>query len=154
MTSCAAASGPTPGLLEQLPRERTGEGLDLACELALFSGQVLDAASDRAQRLQTRQLLVQPGQPPLHLESSAAGPQGVVLVRLGHAEDRHHRIADELLDRAAVALDRRAHLVEIDEHQLPDRFRVKTLAHRRGAGGVAEDERRRLAPLLGLSCEG
>jgi len=39
-------------LLEQLRRQRSRERLDLACELALFGGQVLDAASDRAQRLQ------------------------------------------------------------------------------------------------------
>src|SRR5205823_8109772 len=30
---------------------------------------------------------------------------GVVLMRDGRAEERHHRVADELLDRAAVTLD-------------------------------------------------
>src|SRR6266498_4526133 len=39
-------------LIEQLRRQRSGERLDLARELALFGGQVLDAASDRAQGLQ------------------------------------------------------------------------------------------------------
>ena len=38
-------------------------------------------------------------------ESRADGALGVVLVRDRRAEDRHHRVADELLDRAAEALD-------------------------------------------------
>jgi hypothetical protein len=42
-------------------------------------------------------------------------------------------VAHELLDRPAVALDRRAHLVEVGVHQLPDRFRVQPFAHRRRA---------------------
>ena len=37
-----------------------------------------------------------------HLDRGAARPQRVVLVHDRHAEDRHHRVADELLDRAAV----------------------------------------------------
>jgi hypothetical protein len=40
------------GLIEQLRCQRVRELFDLARELALFVGQVLDAASDRAQRLQ------------------------------------------------------------------------------------------------------
>ena len=39
------------------------------------------------------------------VERGADGAFGVVLVRHGRAPDRHHGIADELLDRAAVALD-------------------------------------------------
>ena len=36
------------------------------------------------------------------------GAERVVLVHLRHAEDGHRRVADELLDRAAVAFDRSA----------------------------------------------
>ena len=39
------------------------------------------------------------------VERGADGALGVVLVRDRRAPDRHHRVADELLDRAAVALD-------------------------------------------------
>jgi hypothetical protein len=42
------------------------------------------------------------------LQDAEAGPDGalcIVLVRHGRAEDGHHRIADELLHGAAVALD-------------------------------------------------
>ena len=38
-------------------------------------------------------------------ERGADGSLGVVLVRDRRAEDRHHRVADELLDRAAEALE-------------------------------------------------
>ena len=38
-------------------------------------------------------------------ERGAHRPLGIVLVRDRRAEERHHRVADELLDRAAVALE-------------------------------------------------
>ncbi len=38
-------------------------------------------------------------------ERRADGALGVVLVRGRRAEEGHHRVADELLDRAAVALE-------------------------------------------------
>ena len=41
------------------------------------------------------------------LDRGANSPERVVLVRLRDAEDRHHGVADELLDRAAVALEDR-----------------------------------------------
>ena len=42
------------------------------------------------------------------LDRRANRTERVVLAHGRHAEDRHHRVADELLDRAAVPLDRRA----------------------------------------------
>ena len=45
--------------------------------------------------------------PLLDLERRPASAQRVVLVRLGHAEHPDDRVADELLDRAAVPLERR-----------------------------------------------
>ena len=38
-------------------------------------------------------------------ERGANGALGIVLVRDGGAEERHHGVADELLDRAPVALE-------------------------------------------------
>ena len=38
-------------------------------------------------------------------ERGPHGALGVVLVRDGRAEERHHRVTDELLDGAAVALE-------------------------------------------------
>ncbi len=48
-----------------------------------------------------------------HLGRGAHGAQGVLLVDDGHAEDGHDRVADVLLDRAAVALDDLAHAREV-----------------------------------------
>jgi hypothetical protein len=41
---------PDAGLVEELGCELLGQGLDLAGELSLLDDQLLDAASDRAQR--------------------------------------------------------------------------------------------------------
>ena len=59
------------------------------------------------------ELRVQPGERLAHVRGGAHRPQRVVLADVRHPEDRHHRVADELLDRAAVPLDRRTHRVEV-----------------------------------------
>ena len=51
------------------------------------------------------ELVVQLGEPVPQLGGRAHGAQRVVLVHHRDAEDGHHRVADELLDRAAVPLD-------------------------------------------------
>jgi hypothetical protein len=53
------------------------------------------------------------GQRRSHLERRSADPERVVLVHLRDAEDGHHRVADELLHRAAVALDDLLHALEV-----------------------------------------
>ncbi len=58
------------------------------------------------------------------LEGGANGPLGVVLVGHRRAPDGHHRVADELLDGAAVAIDDLAGHVEVAGQQLPDGFGV------------------------------
>ena len=68
-------------------------------------------------------------------------------MRIGNAEYRHHRIADEFLNRPAVALDGVPHLVEVAEHDLADGLGVDALAHRGRAGDVAEKDRCELAAL-------
>ena len=57
-----------------------------------------------------------------------------------NAEDRHHRIADELLDRPAVALDYRAHLGEVAAHQGAHRLCVELLTQARGARHIGEQD--------------
>src|SRR6266545_2598428 len=52
-----------------------------------------------------------------HLDGGADSAERIVLVQLGNAEDRHHRIADELLDGPAVALDRLADDLEVARDQ-------------------------------------
>ena len=65
------------------------------------------------------QFLVQPGEALPHLGCGPDRTQGVVLVQDRNAEHGHHRVADELLDGALVALDDRLHLVEVAAHHSP-----------------------------------
>ena len=64
------------------------------------------------------------GQGRPHLGRRAERAQRVVLVHRRHAEDGHHRVADELLDGAAVALDDRRHALEVAGEQRTERLRV------------------------------
>jgi hypothetical protein len=74
----------------------------------------------------------------LHVEGGAHRPQGVVLVQLGDAEDGHHLVADELLDRALVALDGHPQGIEEASLHLAQHLRIEALAERRGADQVGE----------------
>jgi hypothetical protein len=53
------------------------------------------------------------------LDRRTAGAKRIVLVQDRYPEDGHHRVADELLHRAAVALDDRADRVEVPREQRP-----------------------------------
>ena len=76
------------------------------------------------------------------------GAQGIVLVRDGYAEDGHDRVADELLDRAAVALDRPAGGGEVAVEHAPQRLGVERLRELGRLDEVGEEDRDRLAPFL------
>ena len=67
------------------------------------------------------------------VEGGADGPLGVVLAGDRRAPDGHHRVADELLDGAAVALDDVARHVEVARQRLADLLRVALLGERREA---------------------
>jgi hypothetical protein len=72
----------------------------------------------------------------------------IVLVGLRHTEDGHDRVADELLDRAAVALEDRARLVVVTPHHRADGLRIPLLAERCRAGQVAEEDGHALPDLV------
>ena len=79
-----------------------------------------------------------------HLHGSATRPECIVLVRHRNPEHRHHRIADELVHRAAVRFDDPLHSLEVaSEHSL-ERFRIDRLPKRRRADHVAEQHRHHL----------
>ena len=61
------------------------------------------------------------------LEGRPDAALGVVLVGRRGAPHGHHRVADELLDRAAVALDLLARDVEVAAQELADLLRVAAL---------------------------
>ena len=86
-----------------------------------------------------------------HFDCGAHSAQRVVLVHDRYPEHRHHRVADELLNRAAVPLDDRFHPVEVACQQRPQPLRIEGLAERCRAGHVAEEHRHDLALFRG-SC--
>ncbi len=66
---------------------------------------------------------------------------GVVLVRDRSAEERHHRIADELLDGAAVPLELGPYACVVGAQDRLDVLRVERLGLRSEADEVAEERR-------------
>ena len=61
----------------------------------------------------SREVVVHAGESLTHLERRSHCPNRIVFVHCGHAEHGHDRVADELLDRAAVPFERRLHRVEV-----------------------------------------
>ena len=76
----------------------------------------------------------------LHVDRSANSAQRVVLVQLRYAEDGHHRIADELLDRSPVPGDRFAHQLEVARDQLPIDLRIEIRRETRRIDEIAEED--------------
>ena len=60
-------------------------------------------------------------------KSGADGALRIVLARSRRAEDRHHGVADELLDRAAVALELEAHALVVAGEDRPHVLGVELL---------------------------
>jgi hypothetical protein len=70
-------------------------------------------------------------------ERRAKGTLRVVLVRGGRAEERHHRVADELLDGTAEPLELTAQVRVVGPEESTDVFGIELL----GAGGEADEVR-------------
>ena len=81
------------------------------------------------------------------VERGANGALGVIVVREGRAEHRHHRVADELLHHAAEPLDAVAELLVVPPVQIPDVFGVGAIRALRRADHVDEQHRDEL-PLI------
>jgi hypothetical protein len=78
-------------------------------------------------------------------DSRARSTHGIILMHLRNAEDGHRRIADELLDPSAVALEYLADARVIARHDLAQHLRIAALAERRRAHEVAEEDGNRFA---------
>jgi hypothetical protein len=83
-----------------------------------------------------------------HPPRGADGADGVVLVHGGHAEDGHDRVADELLDRAALGLDLGCQRREEVPHQVAELLRVERFRPPRRADDVREEDGDELQHLL------
>ena len=92
------------------------------------AGARLDAGAERLDRVD-------------ELERRPDGPLGVVLVGDRRAPDGHDGVADELLDRAAVALDDLARRVEVADSSSRVFLRVASLGEGREADEVGEQDR-------------
>ena len=75
-----------------------------------------------------RQGLVERLQTLVHLDRGPHGAQAIVLVGQRHAEDGDHRVADEFLHPAPVALGGRAHLGEVALQDRAQQFGVVALS--------------------------
>ena len=95
------------------------------------------------------EVVVQPGERVPHLDRRAHGAQRIVLVKLGQAEDRHHRVADELRELPSVPLDDGPHPLEEGGHHLVQRLRVEPLPEPGRVDDVGEEDRHHSAEALG-----
>jgi hypothetical protein len=76
----------------------------------------------------------------LHLEGAGDGALGVVGVGDRGAEQGEDRVAEELVDRAAVAVDHLGHRAEVDVEDRHDLLRAEALAQRREAAQVGQQD--------------
>ena len=106
---------------------------------------LLGAGHDGARVQPDARLDAELGKRVAHLRRRPYRAERVVLVSRRHAEDRHHRVADELLDRSLVALDDRLHALEVAREQSAKRLGIQLLTQRRRARDVAEQDGDRLA---------
>ena len=82
----------------------------------------------------------------------AEGALRVVLMRDGRAEERHHRVADELLDGAAEPLELTAQVRVVGPEQRADVLGIELLGAGREADEVGEEDGHDLALLARSPC--
>ena len=135
------------GLLQ--PRgdnDRVARGEPLARARDDFAG-VEAHAHFEARPIAPLELLVEVGEPMPKLIGRPDRSERIVLVHRRYAEDGHHRVADELLDGAAVPLDDHLRRLEVARQHAAEALGVDPLAERRGPSDVAEEDRDDLAHL-------
>ena len=126
-----------------------GDALALLGALAVRDDHLAGRDPDPNLDLADRILGVERARPSSRIvERGADRALGVVLVRDRHAEVRDDRVADVLLDRAAVALELGAEAAVVELEQREHVLRVELLRERGRADEVDEDERVELALLV------
>ena len=101
-----------------------------------------DLHGDPVRPLEAR---VQLDEPVANRERRAKRAGGIVLVRVRHAEHRHHRVADVLLDGPALRLDLAAHGGEPLAHHVTQLLDVEPVGKLRRARHVCEEHGHDLA---------
>ena len=134
------------------PRSRVehvapGHALPLADACAERDDRLAGGDADPNPQLAGRILLVQERDRGEDRKTGAHRPLGVVLVGDGCAEERDNGVADELLDRAPVALEHLAKLRVVRLEQRQHVLGVEVLGAARRADDVHENSRHR-PPLL------
>ncbi len=116
---------------------------------ATTAGPGVDA--DPHVKLELRLPFVQLGDRLDDTQAGADRPLGIVLVRDRRAEDRHHRVADELLDGSTVSLELvpQSRVVRTDPGAYV--FRVGPVGGGREADEIAEERRDDLRSSLGAA---
>ena len=127
-------------------RLRPGRGVDAVAHHKSFPGSFHRrrlAGDDPPARAQVRDadLLSERADRLDQLQSRPDRPLGVVLARHGRSPDSHHRIPDELLQCAAVAVNDRAAGIEVAAEKFPHILRVARLRECRVADDVDEQHR-------------
>ena len=92
------------------------------------------------------ELISEPADGLASLHGRADAAQGVVLVGRRHAEERHHGVADELLQMASMPFERCRHRREVPVHHTTHRLGIEPLAQLRRPGDVGEEHRHHPAP--------
>ncbi|MET4698277.1 hypothetical protein ABIE65_001294 [Constrictibacter sp. MBR-5] len=77
----------------------------------------------------------------LHRQRGTRRACGIVGVRHGSTEKRHHVVADILVDVPTFVGDRDAEPIEAIVHDPMHRFRIEPLRHRRKAADIGEKDR-------------
>ena len=115
-------------------------------------GGLLEARGD-VDRVARDECVARPGDDPARIDTDshvdldavaellgrAYGAQRIVLTDGRHAENRHDGVADELLESATVAFDRRPRDIEVGRHHDTERLRIERLAEGRRPRDVAEE---------------
>ena len=85
----------------------------------------------------------------MDVERGASGPKRVVVMRHGRAEQRHHGVADVLVNGAAVTDDHAVGQRREPRHEIADLLGIEGLRERCEVAEVGEQDRH-LTPLAGV----
>jgi hypothetical protein len=100
------------------------------------------------------QIFVEASQSVPHRDRGTYGLKSIVLMHAREPENRHHSVADELLDNPAMSFEDRAHHPEVVVHDFPQGLGIEFLPEGGGADEIAEDDGNDLARVVFENCDG